>query len=274
MSDIIRQTAVAGTFYPDDAQELSRQIDQFLAEAESTHHQATQTSVPIHIPKAMIVPHAGYMYSGSIAASAYASQIPTHNIINRVILLGPSHRVAFSGLASCSATHYNTPLGSIPLDRNTLDKLARLPQVNENDEAHLYEHSLEVQLPFLQKILDDFVLVPLVVGDALPNQVAEVLDSVWGDEHTLIVISSDLSHYHDYATAQQMDRKTSDAIEHLNPDAIHYDDACGRNPMKGLLLMAKLKNMRVETIDLRNSGDTAGSHDQVVGYGAYLFYDN
>ena len=268
MSEIIRQAAVAGSFYPANAHELSAQIDQFLADAEH-HHRITQTNSP----KAMIVPHAGYMYSGPIAASAYYSQIPTHNVINRVVLLGPSHRVAFTGLASCSATHYNTPLGSIPLDRNTLDQLTRLPQVNENDEAHIYEHSLEVQLPFLQKILDDFVLVPLVVGDTQPHSVAEVLDSVWGDKHTLIVISSDLSHYHDYATAQRMDRSTSNAIEHLNPDEIHYDDACGRNPLNGLLLLAKQKNMHVETVDLRNSGDTAGPRDQVVGYGAYLFYE-
>ncbi|MDH5573830.1 MAG: AmmeMemoRadiSam system protein B, partial [Gammaproteobacteria bacterium] len=181
MSVMIRQPAVAGSFYPASPEELSAQIDQFLAAAES------RCQHPI-APKAMVAPHAGYIYSGPVAASAYCSQIPQHNIIQRVVLLGPSHRVALKGLATCSATHYNTPLGNIPLDRNTLDQLTGLPQVNENDSAHLYEHSLEVQLPFLQKVLDKFVLVPLVVGDASASSVAEVLNLVWGDVHTLIVI--------------------------------------------------------------------------------------
>ncbi|MCW9025008.1 MAG: AmmeMemoRadiSam system protein B [Gammaproteobacteria bacterium] len=268
MSENIRQPAVAGTFYPADAQELNQQIDDFLSQAAK--HRSTKEITP----KAIIVPHAGYIYSGPVAASAYCTQIPSHARINRVVLLGPSHRVPFTGLATSSATHYITPLGPIPLDRASLDRLNDFPQVNENDMAHLYEHSLEVQLPFLQKVLDDFVLVPLVVGDADSQSVAEVLEQLWGDEHTLIVISSDLSHYHDYSTAKEMDQATSHAIETLNPSAIQYGDACGRNPINGLLLLAKQKNMQIETVDLRNSGDTAGPRDQVVGYGAYLFYSH
>ena len=267
MEELIRQAAVAGSFYPADRDELTRMLAQFLAQAE-------QQQPPFaHAPKAMIVPHAGYIYSGPVAASAYHSLLTASERIKRVVLLGPSHRVPLRGLASCRATHYATPLGLIPLDRSSLDALEALPQVSINDEAHIPEHSLEVQLPFLQQVLDDFVLIPLVVGEADETEVAEVLETLWGDQHTLVVISSDLSHYHDYATARQRDQHTSRAIEMLNPAAIHYDDACGRNPVNGLLHAAKHRAMHVETVDLRNSGDTAGPRDQVVGYGAYLFFE-
>ncbi len=268
MEELIRQAAVAGSFYPADAGELQQMLEQFLTRAAQ---QAPRFELA---PKALIVPHAGYIYSGPVAASAYQSLRNSHDKINRVILLGPSHRVAFRGLASCSASHYATPLGLIPLDQAGLERLNSLPQVSLNDAAHIPEHSLEVQLPFLQTVLDEFVLTPLVVGDADETEVAEVLEALWGDRHTLIVISSDLSHYHDYARAQQLDQQTSRAIEMLNPAAIQYDDACGRNPVNGLLHIAKQRAMHVETVDLRNSGDTAGPRDQVVGYGAYLFFEN
>ncbi|VAX12786.1 COG1355, Predicted dioxygenase [hydrothermal vent metagenome] len=268
MEELIRQAAVAGSFYPADGNELNLMLKQFLAQAEQQQPRLA------YAPKAIIAPHAGYIYSGPVAASAYYSLYVASDSINRVVLLGPSHRVPFRGLASCSASHYATPLGLIPLDRPALENIERLPQVSVNDAAHIPEHSLEVQLPFLQYILDDFVLTPLVVGDANENEVAEVLEMLWGDRHTLIVISSDLSHYHDYATAQRLDQQTSRAIETLNPAEIQYEDACGRNPVNGLLHVAKRRAMHVETVDLRNSGDTAGPRDQVVGYGAYLFFEH
>jgi len=266
MEQTIRQPAVAGSFYPADANELTQMLAQFLDQAEQVGH--------ARAPKAIIVPHAGYIYSGSVAASAYRNLISVHHQINRVVLLGPSHRVAFHGLASCRASDYATPLGLIPVDNTGLMQVEALPQVSVNDAAHIPEHSLEVQLPFLQTVLDEFVLLPLVVGDADEAEVAQVLEQLWGDQHTLIVISSDLSHYHEYAAAQRLDQHTSHAIETLNPAAIGYEDACGRNPVNGLLHLAKRKHLQVETVDLRNSGDTAGSREQVVGYGAWLFYEN
>jgi len=259
----IREPAVAGMFYPDDPATLQRMVDNFL-------EQVAENSAPP--PKALIVPHAGYIYSGPVAASGYARLRVIRHRVNRVVLLGPSHRLAISGLAGSSAEYFRTPLGDIPLDTSAIAALTALPQVQILDQAHLMEHSLEVHLPFLQEPLDEFTLVPLVVGDANAEEVAEVLERLWGDEETLIVISSDLSHYHDYATAQRLDQQTAAAIEALKPEKISSSGACGRNPVKGLLLLAKRKGMQVETLDLRNSGDTAGPRDQVVGYGTWVFH--
>lgn len=259
----IRPTAVAGMFYPADPDELQQMVSGFL-------HEVTADASPP--PKAIVVPHAGYIYSGPVAASAYARLAPRRDTIRRVVLLGPSHRVGFAGIASSSADYFHTPLGDVPLDHELQEQVMRLSGVHRLDQAHQMEHSLEVQLPFLQQVLDAFTLLPLVVGDARPEEVATVLRAVWGGEETLIVVSSDLSHYHDYTTAQRMDRATSHAIEQLDPRAIDHGDACGRTPLNGLLLVAKEKQLHAETIDLRNSGDTAGPRDQVVGYGAYLFH--
>jgi AmmeMemoRadiSam system protein B len=250
-------------FYPDDRDELHEMVAEFL-------HEAGTANAPA--PKAIIAPHAGYIYSGPIAASAYSHLAPARDTIRRVVLVGPSHRVAFPGIAVSNADYFHTPLGDIPLDHELREQVVKLPQVQRFDQAHQMEHSLEVQLPFLQEVLGEFTLLPLVVGDATAADVAEVLRAVWGGGETLIVVSSDLSHYHDYATAQRMDRATSNAIEQLKPEAIDYDNACGRTPLSGLLLVAREKQLQVETIDLRNSGDTAGTRDQVVGYGAYLFH--
>jgi len=259
----IRRPAVAGMFYPADPAELEQMLDEMLDEAKSIDSPA---------PKAIIVPHAGYVYSGPVAATAYRLIKALAAKITRVILLGPSHRVPFYGIAASSAAEFATPLGLIPLDRELIKQLVDTQQVKLLDEAHSMEHSLEVHLPFLQKTLGKFDLVPLVVGDARAEDVARVLETCWGGDETLIVISSDLSHYHDYATAQKMDRATSHAIEGLEPEAIHYTDACGRNPVNGLLQLARKKGLHAKTVDLRNSGDTAGPHDQVVGYGAYIFH--
>lgn len=260
----VRQAAVAGHFYPADAVKLREMINNML-------HLAETASLSTAVPKAMIAPHAGYIYSGPIAASAYVLLKPRRDIIRRVVLLGPAHRVPLEGLGMSSADFFATPLGPIPVDRAALESIKNLPQVQLLDEAHRQEHSLEVHLPFLQTVLNDFSLVPLVVGDATPLEVAEVLDRLWGGDETLVVISSDLSHYQNYQTAQQMDRATSDAIEALQEDRIADDQACGRVPVSGLLHLAKFKGLHAKTIDLRNSGDTAGPRSEVVGYGAYIF---
>lgn len=263
MKPTIRQPAVAGMFYPDNPAELDSMISDYLGHTPASAGPA---------PKAIIVPHAGYIYSGPVAASAYKQLQPLRKRIKRVVLLGPSHRVYLTGLAASHATHFATPFGLIPLDQAAIARTLSLPQVQYMDAAHASEHSLEVHLPFLQKVLGDFSLVPLVVGEASPQQVAQVLELFWDDESTLIVISSDLSHYHDYQTAKQRDRATSNAIEAMAPERIGYDDACGRNPVNGLLHLARAHHLHVTTLDLRNSGDTAGPRDRVVGYGAYAIH--
>jgi AmmeMemoRadiSam system protein B len=256
----IRAPAVAGSFYPADPVELQARLDELLAAA-------TTLSPP---PKAMIVPHAGYIYSGPVAASGYASLIPLAGQITRVVLLGPAHRKAFSGLAVPASTVFKTPLGPIELDSGSIHKILLLPQVHMDEEAHRLEHSLEVHLPFLQRVLQNFTLVPLVVGDAPAQEVSEVIQQLWGGRETLLVISSDLSHFLDYDSARIRDAATSRAIEKLSYEDIEYHDACGRNPVSGLLHYARNHGLNIKTIDLRNSGDTAGPRDQVVGYGTWL----
>lgn len=257
---IVRKAAVADMFYPADPAELDQQLDDFLDKAGDNHEPAL----------ALIVPHAGYIYSGPVAASAYTHLTSLRGKIRKVVLLGPSHRVGFRGIAASGADCFVTPLGEIPLDHDAIKKILDMPQVHQLDQAHTNEHCLEVQLPFLQKVLGDFSLIPLVVGDADAGEVAEVIESLWQDEQTLVVVSTDLSHYHDYHTAQQLDRNTCTAIESLEPEAIGYDQACGRNPLIGLLTVAKQRHLHVHTLDLRNSGDTAGPSDSVVGYGAWM----
>ena len=259
----IRSTAVAGMFYPNDPSELHADLEELLQHANADKEQ----------PKAVIVPHAGYIYSGPIAATAYASFYKQHLTINRIILMGPAHRVAFHGIAASSADFFSTPLGDIPVDHTSLESSIEDGSVKYFDLAHEQEHCLEVQLPFLQQILgNDFAIVPLVVGDTNSSHVADVLRALWGGPETLIVISSDLSHYHDYETAKQLDMQTTTSIEQFHGEQLNFDSACGRLPIQGLLEIAKEFGLRCKTMDLRNSGDTAGSHDRVVGYGAYAFY--
>jgi hypothetical protein len=257
----VREPAVAGTFYPDNPGELRAAVSGYLATAQSAGA----------FPKAIIAPHAGYIYSGPVAASAYARMAPGRETIRRVVLLGPAHRIGFSGLAVPSADTFRTPLGSIPVDQQAISRIKTLPQVTVLDAAHAREHSLEVQLPFLQQVIANFRLVPLVAGDATADEVAEALELLWGGPETLIVISSDLSHYHDYDTANRLDRATTQAIEQLRPQQIRYDDACGRVPVIGLLTVAQRRGLHATTLDVRNSGDTAGPRDSVVGYGAWAF---
>jgi len=256
----IRPPAVAGMFYPADPRQLAHDVQQFLDEARP--HELT--------PKALIVPHAGYIYSGEIAATAYATLLPIAARIRRVVLLGPTHRVAVRGLALPGVDAFDTPLGRVMLDAEAARSIAHLPQVSVNAQAHALEHSLEVQLPFLQTVLSDFTLLPLAVGMATAEEVAAVLEAVWGGDETLIVISSDLSHYLPYATAQQVDNDTVQAILKLRQPIAH-DQACGGTPINGLIVAARQHHLTPHLLDLRNSGDTAGSHDQVVGYAAFAF---
>lgn len=257
----VREPAVAGLFYPGAPGALSGMVDAFLQEEPAAAGS----------PKGIIVPHAGYVYSGSIAATAYRLFANDRDVIRRVVLLGPSHRVGFHGLAAPSADRFSTPLGPVIVDRAGVDTVLALPQVRLMDEAHLAEHSLEVQIPFLQRVLDSFTLVPLVVGDASAREVSEAIDLLWGGDETRFVISSDLSHYHDYETARRMDRATCRAIETFDEARIGFGDACGRIPVIGFLESARRRGLRPRLLDLRNSGDTAGSRDQVVGYAAFRF---
>lgn len=260
-----RAAAVAGTFYPLDENTLKSDIQRYLK-------LAGENGTEIVTPKALVVPHAGYIFSGPIAASAYRHLIPLKQQIKRVVLLGPAHRTPFNGLALPEADTFSTPLGDIPIDHQGVQALANFDQVITSEQIHRNEHSLEVQLPFLQEVLDDFTLIPLVVGDANADEVAEVIKQLWGDEHTLIIISTDLSHYHKYNEAQQLDSSTSNAIINLKPELIDFEDACGRNGLKGLLTVATEKKLSVDLLDIRNSGDTAGDKERVVGYGAYAFH--
>jgi AmmeMemoRadiSam system protein B len=205
-----------------------------------------------------------------VAASAYARLAPLRGRVHRIVLLGPSHRVPLRGIAASGADAFETPLGRVPVDREAVERLAALPQVAVRDDAHRLEHSLEVHLPFLQTVLGEFSLVPLVVGDASPEAVAEAIELLWDEPGTFVVVSTDLSHYAPYEIARRMDEATSRAIEALRPDAIGPDDACGRYPVRGLLLAARRRGLACRTVDLRSSGDTAGPRDQVVGYGAYV----
>ena len=263
----IRPPAVAGMFYPGQRDALADSVTALLAQAKPANPASPAT------PKALIVPHAGYIYSGAVAASAYATIAPLRQRIRRVVLLGPAHRVALDGLALPQAEAFVTPLGSVGIDQNAAAQLLSLPQVSCSNAAHAEEHSLEVHLPFLQTILEDFQLAPLVVGNATAEEVAEVLEHLWGGPETLIVISSDLSHYLPYAAAQALDQRTAAHILAGEP-LTEPNQACGALPIDGLLLCARRHGLSSQLLDLRKSGDSPagrGDHSRVVGYGAFAF---
>jgi len=261
----IRPTAVAGQFYPADFAEANRQLTAFLDGAVAAPCAGRR-------PKALIAPHAGWVYSGPVAAGAYALLKPFRGSYARVVLLGPSHRVAFQGMALSSADHWASPLGAVALDKDW-SRLIGLPGIGVLDQAHAQEHSLEVHVPFLQATLGQFTLLPVVIGDASPDMVAGLLDALWGGPETLIVVSTDLSHYLPYEQCRSTDGATVAAIEHMNPAAIAREGACGRIPVGGLLTVAKRKGLEIVTLDVRNSGDTAGPRDRVVGYGSWALFE-
>ena len=258
----VQQPVVAGTFYPDAPDLLRQQVSSYL----------TPTTDGAHHPKALIAPHAGYIYSGPVAGSAYAQLEEVSDQITRVVILAPSHHLAFRGIAYSSAQQFETPLGTLEVDNDALQLIHDMSQVKLLDDAFAREHSLEVHLPFIQETLGNIKIVPLVVGDVRPAEVEAVLERLWGGDETLIVISSDLRHYLDYESACEMDAATSRAIEDLQPDAITQYQACGRIPVAGLLLAARNHHLKAVTLDQRNSGDTAGPRDRVVGYGAYALF--
>ena len=258
--DNVRSAAVAGAFYPEKRERLEGLVSELLEHA---------TVDLTESPKALIAPHAGYIYSGPIAASAFGVLPPT---TRRVVVIGPSHHFNFSGLAVPDCTAFRTPLGDVRIDAAGMSRLATLPYVQSINQAHRHEHSIEVMLPFLQTVLDDFTLLPVVTGDATDEEMGAVLNLFWEEPETRFIISSDLSHYYTYEEAQQMDRKTARSIEQLRPQAIQPENACGRVPIRGLLWAATRHRLTVRTLDLRNSGDTAGPRDRVVGYGAFAFF--
>lgn len=261
-----RPPAVAGFFYPDEPEELAAEVDRHLAAARD--HGLT--------PKAVIAPHAGYRYSAPVAASAYAGLRRFAGTVRRVVVLGPAHRVRLQGLALPSVGAFETPLGHVPIDADGRDALARLPHVTVDDTPHEPEHSLEVHVPFLQRVLgaDGWSLLPFAVGSANADDVADVIERCWGGPDTLVVISSDLSHYLDYDAARSLDADTTRAIEGKRIEDLRTDSACGVRPVMGMLLVARRRGMRVVTLDVRNSGDTQGGRDRVVGYGAWAVVED
>jgi MEMO1 family protein len=259
---VVRPSAVAGQFYPGNADRLRKQVVDLLA----------NIAMPIkNIPKALIVPHAGYVYSGATAAAAFATLRNGAEMITRVVLIGPAHYVHVRGIAAPTVDAFETPLGRVPVDKSALDAIAGLPFVIQDDSAHAPEHALEVELPFLQTLLASFRVVPLLVGDVTPKEIAQVLSQLWDRPGTLLVVSSDLSHYHDYETARRLDAATAAAIEDGDWASLGPHQACGSRAVAGLLLESARRGLKIRRLSLCNSGDTAGSRDRVVGYGAWMF---
>jgi AmmeMemoRadiSam system protein B/AmmeMemoRadiSam system protein A len=261
----VRPAAVAGTFYPRDASELERDIAEMLDGVENLAPRFGH-------PKALIVPHAGYIYSGPVAARAYDELAAARGVVKRVVLLGPVHRVPVRGLALPGVEAFETPLGRVPVDAEGVRMLALFKQVVTSPAAHAMEHSLEVQLPFLQKMLGEFAVLPLAVGDARPQDVREVVERLWGGPETLFVISTDLSHYHRYDEARAIDRATLSRIASFDTD-INHEEACGATPLNGFLAAARAHGLSIRLLGACNSGDTAGGKDRVVGYSAFALYE-
>ncbi len=264
LSEKVRPPAVAGTFYPGDPDRLKAEVAQLLSAV-------TEPAGPV--PKALIAPHAGYVYSGQTAATSFGMLRDRGQAIKRVVVIGPAHYVAFRGIAVPTATAFQTPLGSVPVDQEAIDSLLDLPFIIRDDRPHAPEHALEVKLPFLQMLLPSFRIVPLVVGDAEPDAVAEALRRLWGGPETQIVVSSDLSHYHDYESARRLDRATANLIDGGEWSKLGPDRACGFLAIAGLLIEIGKRRGRGRLLSLCNSGDTAGPRDRVVGYGAWAFED-
>lgn len=260
----VRPPAVAGSFYPSDPGILGAQVVGFIDEAR---RRSAATTIR---PLALVAPHAGYRYSGSVAGFAYGTLGRKPGGIRRVVLLGPAHVVPVSGVALPTAAAFSTPLGKVPIDAESAARALRLPSVGADDRVHAREHALEVQLPFLQVVLGEgFLVLPLAVGHALDEDVARLLDVLWDNEETLVVVSTDLSHYLPYAEAARRDERTARAAEALDADALGPEDACGVVPLRALLRVARARGLWCRTLDLRSSGDTAGSRERVVGYGAF-----
>ncbi len=261
MTQSIQAAGVAGMFYPAEADALAAGVDASLAKA----------TPPALEPKAVIAPHAGHIYSGDVAGPAYALLARRRGQIRRVVILGPTHRMAIRGVAVAPADAWETPLGTLKVDTAARDALARQPHVSVSAEPFEGEHCIEVHLPFIQRALGDVEILPVLVGQPGQGQVSEILDQLWGGPETAIIVSSDLSHFHDYATARARDEETTQGIERLSSDVCQGDRACGFFPILGLLDQARRRDLRVTALDIRNSGDTQGGHERVVGYGSFAF---
>ncbi len=267
---VIRPAAIAGSFYPADAPTLRRTISSLMAKAG-------QPGADAAIPKAIIVPHAGLVYSGAIAADGFATILPAAGTIRRIVIIGPAHRMAFQGIAVADATAFATPLGTVPVDEEAINALLALPQVQRLNAAHVQEHGLEIELPFIQNVFanqPDVTIVPLLVSRCAAHQVEDVVEQLWGGPETLIVISSDLSHFHDDATARKMDDRTRQLIENFTAEELGFDDACGCLPIMGLLRAAHKRGMKAKTLSMQNSSTASGDTSRVVGYGAWAFFEN
>lgn len=257
----VRAPAAAGRLYPGDAVALRREVRHLLA----------LTDVTTRPPKAIVVPHSGYRFSGAVAASGFAAAAPLRGEVTRVVVIGPAHRTSFRGLALPEAEAFETPLGLSYVDEDARRALRSLPQIVSSDRAHAHEHSVEVELPFVQEVLGDVTIVPLVFGSATEFDVGGALTRVWGGPETLIVVSSDLSRFLPYDEARRVDGATASAIERLSPDELGERAGCGRIAVRALMRCALAHHLRVQTLDLRSSGDTTGARDEVVGYGAFSF---
>lgn len=258
----LRPPAVAGTFYPADPDGLRAAVEDAFRDGVPGPEGAV-------VPRALVVPHAGYIYSGPVAASAYARLVPARDRIRRVVLLGPSHYVPLDGMAVAGVDALDGPLGPVPVDTEARRVVRSLAQVRVDDAPHAPEHSLEVQIPFLQLVLDRFAVLPVAVGRCRPEAVADLLEALWDGPETVVVVSTDLSHYHPYEVARERDRRTASAVVGGRPEGVADDGACGAHALRGLLELVRRRRLAVEELDLRNSGDTAGGRDRVVGYGAF-----
>ena len=266
----IRQAAVASMFYPGEFKVLRDEVQKFLKDSKLEKNSLILNEKNISRIRAIIVPHAGYIYSGEIAGSAYRLLQKNMKNFKRVLILGPAHRVWLNGAAFPKSEIFETPLGKINLDIVMMEKMKqKFPWISVNEEAHLEEHCIEVQLPFLQETLDEFLILPIVVGEIKTEQIAEIIELLSEDWETLIVISTDLSHYHDYQTATARDMLTAKAIENMELEKLSFEDACGLYPLRGLLYTAKRKGWEVSRLGICNSGDTSGDLKRVVGYGAW-----
>ncbi len=257
----VRPPAVAGSFYPRGPKELKATVDALLSQAETSRQAG---------PLGLIAPHAGYMYSGPVAANAFAPVAASGNVFERVLLIGPPHYVPVSGVAAPSAGAFATPLGEVEVDRDAIAALIEAGLVTIDDRAHAPEHSLEVELPFLQAVLGRFTVIPLLIGDAAPEHVAAIVGAAL-DERSLLVVSTDLSHYLDYASARVRDVATAETIEQLDFTRLGPQDACGFAALNGALCAGRQEHWGIKRFDLRNSGDTSGDRRRVVGYGAWAF---
>ena len=260
MENSIKFPNVAGSFYPSDSNELNLVIDNYLLKAKKLDF----------FPKAIIAPHAGYIYSGEIAASAYA-QIKNSEKIKKVAIFSPAHRYPVSGVATHSAQYFSTPLGNLKVDLQAIKELEKFEFINQENQAFVQEHALEVHLPFIQKVFTNAKILPFIVGNCSQQNSHKLMQTLL-DQNVFLIISSDLSHFHPDGEAQEIDLKTSSYIENLQAEKLSSSMACGVYPLIGIIELARANKLKILNVDLRNSGHTAGDKDSVVGYGSFIIY--